>query len=140
MENLLENMIKTANSFTESRKDDGDFDFSLSSLNDIDKFIQVLNNNELEAHELDIWTSFISAYVFETARKIHDGEYEFCEDVHQPILIYKENNSTVKLFVWSKLAGLLSHQETGSMFKHINKYVKEVRAAKVTENYEGLVM
>lgn len=142
MENLLENMIKTANSFTQNRKDDGNFDYSIESLNDIDKLIKVIAENNLEQHELDIWTSFVSSYVFEVARKTHENSvsYEFSEDAHQPILKFTENNSVVILFVWSNLAEILSNIKTGSMFEHINNFTKEIAIAREKPNYEGLVM
>lgn len=142
MENLLENMIKTAKSFTQNRSKDGNFDYSLESLNDIDKFLKIIAENSLEQHELDIWTSFISSYVFEVARKIHENEteYEFSEDTHQPILKFKGNDSTAILFVWSKLAGILSNVEKGSMFEHVNNFTKEINTAKEKSGYEGLVI
>lgn len=140
MENLLDNLVKTANSFVQNRKDDGNFDYSLDSLKDIDNLLKVIGENGLEQHELDIWTSFISSYVFEVARKIEGGDYIFDEDTHQPMLICNVNDGKVTLLVWSKLAGILSQTETGSMVEHLKEYSNEIDKAKSTAGHTSTIL
>lgn len=130
MENLLEDLVKTAESFAVGRQNDGNFDYSRESLNDIDKFIEIISQNTLEPYELDIWTSYISSYVFEVARTINGGEYTFDEDTHQPVLSVKTNDSCVTLRVWSKLAGILNKEESGLIFAFIDSFSNEVITSK----------
>ena len=117
MNQLMEDIVHTAKSFTENFNDDsvypfiqkGVFDYSIESLAVVDQLLEEFRKYELDEDALYNISSMVGCYIFETARKNYGGEYLWIAKEQQPVLIAGLPDFQVSIRAWEKVRGRLKN-------------------------------
>lgn len=138
MHRLMEDIVHTANSFTENfgkkpiypfiKK--GSLDYSIESLAVVDRLLEELSNYELDEDALYNTASMVGCYVFETARKNYGGEYFWIKKEQQPVLIAGLPDFQVSIRAWEKVKGRLINGAEDNIPFYIAGYKEHIEQGK----------
>ena len=108
MEKLMSDILLTAKNFSENFTECGDFDFSVESLEAVDRLLDELSGYGLNEAALLDASSMIGSYVFEVARRNYGGEYFWIEEEQQPLLTAGLPDYRISIKAWEKVRGRLT--------------------------------
>lgn len=138
MNELMEDIIHTADSFTENFSKnpiypfikEGAFDYSIESLAVVDRLLEELSSYEPDEDVLYDIASMVGCYVFETARRNYGGEYIWVRKEQQPVLIAGRPDFQVSIRAWQKVRGRLVNGKEDSIPFYIAGYKEHIEQAK----------
>lgn len=113
MEKLMSDILLTAKNFSENFTECGDFDFSVESLEAVDRLLDELSGYGLNEAALLDASSMIGSYVFEVARRNYGGEYFWIEEEQQPLLTAGLPDYRISIKAWEKVRGRLTKGKRG---------------------------
>ena len=138
MNKLMEDIIHTADSFTENFGQNpiypfikkGVFDYSIESLAVVDRLLEELGSYELDEDSIYNTASMVGCYVFETARRNYGGEYLWVNKEQQPVLIAGLPDFQVSIRAWQKVRGRLANGKEDSIPFYIAGYKEHIEKGK----------
>jgi hypothetical protein len=130
--NLKNDIIETAENFTDNFSDKAKFDFSVESLQDVDAMLDELRDFEIDEDYLNSACSMVGSYIFEVARRNFGGEYYWVQDKEQPVLITGEPAFSVLIYAFDKVRGRIVNGEEDNILYYFEGYVKAVQKGKET--------
>lgn len=138
MNKLMEDIIHTADSFTRNFGenpvfpfiDKGAFDYSIESLEIVDRLLEELSNFVPDEDALYNTASMVGCYVFETARKNYGGEYFWIEKEQQPVLIAGLPDFQISIRAWEKVRGRLINGREDNIPFYIAGYREHIEQGK----------
>ena len=115
MNELTKDIIHTADNFVKNFTDNPicpsiephPFDYSIKSLETVDKLLEEISDYALDEEALDNTASMVGCYIFETARRNYGGEYLWIKKEQQPVLIGGLPDFQVSIRAWEKVRGRL---------------------------------
>lgn len=140
MEMSLENdVITTAESFTNNFSHRGNFNFSVESLQKLDDILDELNDYELDKSTLYSATSMAGSYIFEVARRNYGGKYYWDEERKQPVLVTGEPNFSVSICAFEKVKDRIINGKEDSIPFYFNGYMEAVEKGRKT-GYHAIIL
>ena len=130
MNELMRDIIHTAESFVENFGQKGSFDYSIESLAVVDELLEEISDFEWDEDALYYASSMFGCYVFETARKNYGGEYLWVRDEEQPVLVAGLPDFQVSIRAWQKVRGRLVNGKEDSIPFYIAGYMEHIEHAK----------
>lgn len=133
MERSLENdIIATAESFTNNFANRGNFDYSVESLKAVDVILEELGDYVFEEDTLHSASSMAGCYIFEVARRNYGGEYYWVKEKGQPLLITGKPDYSVSIYAFEKARGRIENGEEDSIQFYFDGYIEAVEKGKAT--------
>lgn len=138
MNELMEDIIHTADSFTENFSKNpiypfikkGAFDYSIESLAVVDRLLEELSNYAPDEDALYNTSTMVGCYVFETARRNYGGEYIWVIKEQQPVLIAGLPDFQVSIRAWQKVRGRLINGKEDNIPFYIAGYKEHIEQGK----------
>ncbi|WP_097028441.1 hypothetical protein [Clostridium peptidivorans] len=127
MERSLKNdVITTAESFTNNFSHRGNFDYSVESLQELDDILEELSDYELDEDTLYSASSMAGSYIFEVARRNYGGEYYWGKEREQPVLVTGQPNFSVSIYAFEKVKGRIVNGEEDNIPFYFKGYIEAV--------------
>ncbi len=141
MEKLMSDILLTAKNFSENFTECGDFDFSVESLEAVDRLLDELSGYGLNEAALLDASSMIGSYVFEVARRNYGGEYFWIEEEQQPLLTAGLPDYRISIKAWEKVRGRLTKGKEDSIPFYIEGFRQYVeKGAGEKKGYAALIV
>ena len=140
MGQLMDDIIKTAKSFTENFSFRENFDFSFESLAAVDDLLEEARDFVLDEDEIYNICTMFGCYVFETARRNYGGEYYWLPNSQQPILVAGEPDFSVSIKAWKKVREYIQNGAEDSMPFYILGYKEHIEKGKEQKGYTVLIV
>lgn len=140
MNQLIDDIISTANSFTENFRDRGTFDYSVTSLYLVDELLEEMSDYDLDEDSIFNASSMIGCYVFETARKNFGGEYRWIKDEEQPVLIAGLPDFSVAIKAWEKVRGRIINGQEDNIPFYIDGFKEHIEKGKHQKGYSATII
>lgn len=138
MNELMKDIIHTADSFVKNFSGNSDFpfigrdslDYSVESLKAVDQLLEELGDLGMDEDSLFNAASMIGCYVFETARKNYGGEYLWVNGEQQPVLVAGLPDFQVSIRAWEKVRGRITNGMEDNIPFYIAGYKEHIAQAK----------
>ena len=138
MNELTKDIIHTADNFVKNFTDNPicpsiephPFDYSIKSLETVDKLLEEISDYALDEEALDNTASMVGCYIFETARRNYGGEYLWIKKEQQPVLIGGLPNFQVSIRAWEKVRGRLLNGKEDNIPFYVAGYKEHIDQAK----------
>lgn len=130
MEELKNDIISTAESFTKNFSDYGDLDYTVQSLSLVDSILEGLREYEIDEETLSFISSMVGSYIFEVARKIFSGQYYWNYEKEQPVLVTGEPSYSISLYAFDKVKARLENGQEDNIPFYFDGYVSSVKKGK----------
>jgi len=141
MEKLMSDILLTAKNFSENFTECGDFDFSIESLEAVDRLLDELSGYGLNEAALLDASSMIGSYVFEVARRNYGGEYFWIEEEQQPLLTAGLPDYRISIKAWEKVRGRLTKGKEDNITFYIDGFRQYVeKGAQEKPGYAALIV
>ncbi|MEG0314089.1 MAG: hypothetical protein RR646_02375 [Erysipelotrichaceae bacterium] len=134
MNNLEQDIIKSAESFIELYKSNGTFDYSTASLYTIDEMLNDLHLNKPTDIEIANACSIFGSYIFETLKRNYGGTYAM--DEIEPSLLSDSSLNRVKLLVFSKVGSRIIVGDSHSIIDYLKDYVIALYSEPLNESLD----
>lgn len=124
-EDMSANAILLINQF----KDDSILDFSVKSLEEVDKIIEdsTVFYKKADSETKRKMIIKIGAYIFEVARKNFGGEYYWYDRLEQPILVTGKPEFEMSLLAYEKVRGRFENGQEDNIPFFFEGYVEGVK-------------
>ncbi|UUZ79670.1 hypothetical protein LJK88_31890 [Paenibacillus sp. P26] len=129
---LDQDIISTAESFTNNFSDKGHFDFSVESLRQVDNILQEISDYEIDNETLYSISSMAGCYIFEVARRNYGGKYYWIQERKQPVLVTGEPEFSISIFAFDKVRGRILNGIEDEIPYYFDGYIKAVEKGKKT--------
>lgn len=129
---LEQDIISTAESFTNHFSDKGNFDFSVQSLRRVDDILEELCEYEIDNDSLDSVSSMVGSYIFEVARRNYGGKYYWIQDREQPVLVTGEPEFSISILAFDKVRGRIQNGKEDDIPYYFEGYINAVEKGKET--------
>ncbi|SDE65716.1 hypothetical protein SAMN04488542_101292 [Fontibacillus panacisegetis] len=129
---LEQDVIFTAESFTNNFADKGKLDFSIESLCCVDDILDELCDFELDEDNLDSVSSMAGCYIFEVARRNYGGKYYWITERKQPVLVTGEPNFSISILAFDKVKGRILNGQEDNIPYYFEGYIQAVQKGKET--------
>ena len=129
---LEQDIISTAESFTNNFSDKGNFDFSVQSLRKLDDILEELCEYELDNDALNSISSMAGSYIFEVARRNYGGQYFWVQERDQPVLVTGEPEFSISIFAFDKIRGRIQNGKEDEIPYYFDGYIEAVEKGKTT--------
>ncbi|MDE5824016.1 MAG: hypothetical protein K2H91_04945 [Lachnospiraceae bacterium] len=139
MGQLMEDIVSTANNFAENFKEEGDYDFSIKSLELVDEYLDELGDFDLDENAIFNISSMIGCYVFETARRNYGGEYKWSKEKQHPVLVAGAPNFSVAICAWDKVKGRLLKGSEDNIPFYIAGYKEHIEKGRQQKGYNVVI-
>lgn len=136
---LEQDIISTAESFTNNFSDKGHFDFSVQSLRKLDDILEELREYKLDNDELDSVSSMAGSYIFEVARRNYGGQYFWAQDRDQPVLVTGEPEYSISIFAFDKVRCRIKNGKEDEISFYFDGYIQAIEKGKKT-GYRGTIV
>lgn len=138
MDNLVEDIVHTADSFTKNFHKtpvfpfirEGVFDYSIDSLIVVDQLLDELSCFKLNEDDVYNISTMIGCYIFETARKNYGGEYLWIKKEQQPALVAGLPDFQVSIRAWEKVRGRIINGKEDNIPYYIAGYKEYIESGK----------
>lgn len=130
MNDLKQDIISTAESFTENFSDYGVFDYTVQSLSLADSMLDGLMEYEIDEVTLRSISSMMGCYIFEVARKNFSGHYYWNAEIEQPFLVTGEPSYSISLYTFDKVKARLENGNEENIPFYFDGYVRAVEKGK----------
>lgn len=130
MNELMNDIMHTAEHFVENFGQKDSFDYSVESLAAVDELLEELSDFELDEDALYNTFTMIGCYVFETARRNYGGEYLWVRNEEQPVLVAGLPDFQVSIRAWQKVKGRLINGKEDDIPFYIAGYKEHIEHAK----------
>lgn len=140
MGQLIDDIIGTANSFTENFSDKGKFDYSIKSLVDVDDLLDEISDYALDEDTIYNIYTMVGSYVFETARRNYGGKYYWMQDEQQPILVVGEPDFSVAIKAWEKVRARLENGVEDNIPFYIEGLKVHIEKGKLQKCYDAIIV
>lgn len=129
---LEQDVIFTAESFTNNFADKGKLDFSIESLCCVDGILDELCDFELDEDNLDSVSSMAGCYIFEVARRNYGGKYYWITESKQPVLVTGEPHFSISILAFDKVKGRILNGQEDNIPYYFEGYIQAVQKGKET--------
>lgn len=129
---LLDDIMATAESFTNNFSDKGHFDYSVESLHGVEHILEEVCDYELDEDTLNSVSSMVGCYIFEVARRNFGGKYYWMEEKEQPVLVTGEPSFSVSIYAFDKVKGRLVNGKEDHIPFYFEGYIKAVENGRNT--------
>lgn len=140
MDNLMNDIVSTAENFAINFSDRGTFDYSIESLTLVDKLLDEISDFEWNEDELFKFSSMFGCYVFETARKNYGGEYLWIKEELQPVLIAGLPDFSVSIKAWEKVQGRILNGDEDDICFYIAGYKEHIERGENEKGYSVTII
>ena len=141
MGQLEKDIVETAENFAENFKDKGSFDFSTSSLEEVDLLLEEMSDFIFDDEEAIYNTyTMVGCYVFEAARRSYGGEYYWIAEEQQPVLVIGEPDFCVSIKAWEKVKGRIINGEEDNIPFYMAGLKECVEKGRATKGYSAEVI
>lgn len=140
MAQLMDDIVGTANTFTENFSDKGNFDYSVNSLTEVDDLLEEISDYILDEDTIYNICTMVGSYVFETARRNYGGTYYWLQDEQQPIMIAGEPDFSVSIKVWEKVRGRLENGAEDNLVFYTNGFKEHIEKGKLQKGYNVIIV
>ena len=137
MSELMDDIIETAEKFIDDIQKyfDSPLDYSVESLEEVDKMLGAFGKTELSGDELYNTSSAVGCYIFEVARRNYGGRYFRIEEEQQPVLVAGRPDFSVEIKVWEKVKGRLINGEEDNIPFYIAGYREHIEIGRTKPGY-----
>ncbi|MNO73978.1 hypothetical protein D3C76_649600 [compost metagenome] len=129
---LEQDVIFTAESFTNNFADKGKLDFSVDSLRCVDDILEELSDFELDDKNLDSVSSMAGCYIFEVARRNYGGKYYWVQESKQPVLVTGEPDFSISILAFDKVKERILNGQEDNIPYYFEGYIHAVQKGKET--------
>ncbi|MBR4084195.1 MAG: hypothetical protein IKK33_07920 [Lachnospiraceae bacterium] len=140
MGQLMDDIIKTAESFVNNFSDRGVFDFSFDSLSEVDNLLDEMSDYVIDEDTIYNIVTMVGSYVFEVTRTNYDGKYYWIPEEEQPVLVIGEPDYAVSIKAWEKVKGRLENGIEDNIPFYIEGLKEAIEKGKVQKGYEALII
>lgn len=140
MGNLIDDIVNTAQAYTENFKTLGNLDYSIESLKLVDEHLDEISDFVFSEDDVYNAASMVGCYVFETARRNYGGNYYWIEKEQQPILTAGEPDFAVSIKAWDKVKERLNNGEEDDIVFYINGYKEHIEIGRNKKGYHALII
>jgi len=126
---FAEDMSANANLLIKQFKDDANLDFSINSLNEVDKIIEdsTVFYKKADSETRRKMIIKIGAYVFEVARQNFGGQYYWYDRLDQPILVTGQPEFEMSLLAYEKVKGRFENGQEDNIPFFFEGYVEGIK-------------
>lgn len=140
MDQLMKDIISTADAFASHFSDKGTFDYSIESLKAIDDLLEELSDYEWDEDKLYNLSTMVGCYIFETTRRNYGGEYRWSQKEQQPLLIAGMPDFFVSIQAWEKVKGRVMNGKEDNIPFYIAGYKEHIEHGKNKKGYHVTIV
>lgn len=140
MGRLMDDIVGTANSFTQNFSDKGDFNYSINSLVEVDDLLDEISDYVMDEDAIYNVYTMIGSYVFETARINYGGKYYWMQDEQQPILVIGEPDFSVSIKAWEKVKSRIEKGVEDNIPFYIEGIKEHIEKGKLQKGYQVMIV
>ena len=140
MNDLMADIISTAENFADNFRDKGYFDFSIDSLRDVNTILEEIGDFVLDENEQYNCSTMVGSYIFEVARRNYGGKYYWVEEEQQPILVAGEPEFSVSIKAWDKAKKYIVNGGDEDIPFYIDGYKEHIEKGKVNKGYRVIII
>lgn len=141
MDQLMTDIIDSANDFVENYHERGIFDYSFKSLHPVDEILDEMSDFIFDDENLVRNASvMVGSYVFETVRKNYGGEYFWIREENQPVLVIGLPDFSVTVRAWEKVKGRIVNGSEDNIPFYIDGVKRAVAQGKEQQGYAAAII